>query len=209
MEWIDQPVWAGREQPGPRNSYKRSLQPSTLPRPSAKTHLYSRNVVSVNSVQNSYSYKCLEACYLILSFTYTSKMVRISRFSPADPSVEIAVRGMLPILNFPELWVVVTLCLEGRALSWWPGEVASVLMPGFPPGRARFCFFLTHWAWNELAVRSRELTSHLAEWRTNWGKWKNKKKSNRTLPLHSSFVLLHFPFLLLCLFPLHLSAKKI
>lgn len=66
---------------------------------SGKAHLHSTNIVSVNSVQNSYSYKCLKACHFILSFTDTSKMVRISRFSPADPSVEIALQGMLPVLN--------------------------------------------------------------------------------------------------------------
>ena len=105
MEWngLISQFEQAESNPGLVTLIKGALQQSSLPSPAAKSHLHSRNVIPVNSVQNSYSDTRLEACSLVLSFTYPSKMVRISRFSPADPSVETALQGMFPILNF--FWV--------------------------------------------------------------------------------------------------------
>ena len=152
MEWngLISQFEQAESNPGLVTLIKGALQQSSLPSPAAKSHLHSRNVIPVNSVQNSYSDTRLEACSLVLSFTYPSKMVRISRFSPADPSVETALQGMFPILNF--LWVRDCapwvggggggrLCHAVKALSWWQGEVTSV--PGFPQGSTGLSFFLT------------------------------------------------------------------
>lgn len=121
---------------------------------SSQTHLHSTNIVSVNSMQNSYSYKGLKTCYFILSFTYISKMVRISRFSPADPSVEVALRGMLLFQTLQSavddwlqgclIWLPV-LCPGVKGIPRVPGELVSVLTYGLPRERAWLSFFLTYW----------------------------------------------------------------
>lgn len=78
---------------GLRTLIKGTVKQSTLPRLGLARPISTQQALSLNSLQNSYSYKCLKAGQLISSFTYASKMVRISRFSPADPSVDIALRG--------------------------------------------------------------------------------------------------------------------
>lgn len=66
MEWngLISQFEQAESNPGLVTLIKGALQQSSLPRPPAKTYLPSRNVVSVNSVQTSDSYKHLEARYL-------------------------------------------------------------------------------------------------------------------------------------------------
>ena len=203
MEWngLISQFEQAESNPGLVTLIKGALQQSSLPSPAAKSHLHSRNVIPVNSVQNSYSDTRLEACSLVLSFTYPSKMVRISRFSPADPSVETALQGMFPILNF--FWV--------RDCAPWVGGGVGKAVP-----RSESAFLVARrgdeCSWLPPGEHWTQLLSHLLNLKSTSSekegadissrgvkdelrqrKKRKKKKEQNTAPAHGCSVLLHFP----------------
>lgn len=203
MEWngLISQFEQAESNPGLVTLIKGALQQSSLPSPAAKSHLHSRNVIPVNSVRNSYSDTRLEACSLVLSFTYPSKMVRISRFSPADPSVETALQGMFPILNF--LWV--------RDCAPWVGGWGGKAVP-----RSESAFLVARrgdeCSWLPPGEHWTQLLSHLLNLKSTSSekegadissrgvkdelrqrKKRKKKKEQNTAPAHGCSVLLHFP----------------